>query len=702
MSITTILSTATTGLMAAQTGLRTVSENVANANTPGYVRKVVDQSSNVAFGSGSGVAIDGIRRVVDRYLESASLTAGSTAGRASVLAEMLDRAQGLFGDPSGAGGFFDGLNDVFTQFAALANDPASSLQRSQSLVALQSLLDDSRRITASMVELQNETDTRIRSDVSQVNDLLAEIATLNADIRRARIGGADASGSENIQSQLVTQLAGLLNVQVTESPRGGVVVRTPDGMLLADERAGTLDYTRSDTADGFLMLTPADSGGQRFDAVFSSGELVGLLEARNREIPGALAQMSEFMAAASREINRAHNANSTVPAPASMTGRETFLDATTAAANFSGKTTIAIVDAAGVITNRIAIDFNAPTPGISLNGGPATGFTPATFISALDGVMTGIGDATFSANGALTISATSGGVAIVDDPADPALKAGVGFSQFFGLNDLVKSSTFPVNTGLAAGDPHGFTTGSITLRLTSEDGTRLRDVAIPLPGGSTMGDLLTSLNAPTSGVSPYGSFSLDANGRLKFNSAAGQAVNMSVVTDTTRRGASGPSISSFFGIGPAGAASAAASYAINTAIYQDPAKMAVARLNLSAVGPASALALGDGRGAAALAAAGEQATSFGAAGGLPATTMTLARYASEFSGSLGRKAATAETAAKSADSIRSEADNRRTSFEGVNTDEELVRMTTYQQAFNASARLIKAAQELYDVLLAMV
>ena len=45
MSISTILSNAQTGLLASQIGIRTVSDNVANANTPGYVRKVVDQSS---------------------------------------------------------------------------------------------------------------------------------------------------------------------------------------------------------------------------------------------------------------------------------------------------------------------------------------------------------------------------------------------------------------------------------------------------------------------------------------------------------------------------------------------------------------------------------------------------------------------------------------------------------------------------------
>ena len=49
-----------------------------------------------------------------------------------------------------------------------------------------------------------------------------------------------------------------------------------------------------------------------------------------------------------------------------------------------------------------------------------------------------------------------------------------------------------------------------------------------------------------------------------------------------------------------------------------------------------------------------------------------------------------------------EADTRRTSAEGVNLDQELISMTTYQQAFSASARLVQAGKDLYDVLLQMV
>jgi flagellar hook-associated protein 1 FlgK len=95
MTVTTVLNTASSGLLAAQIGIRTVADNIANANTPGYVRKAVEQTSLVTRGVGSGVHVEGVARVVDQYLQSASLRSGSAAGQANVLSEMLDRVQSL-------------------------------------------------------------------------------------------------------------------------------------------------------------------------------------------------------------------------------------------------------------------------------------------------------------------------------------------------------------------------------------------------------------------------------------------------------------------------------------------------------------------------------------------------------------------------------------------------------------------------------
>ena len=89
MSLNTIMSAATSGLNAAQTGLRVVSDNIANINTTGYVRKQVMQTSLVSQGMGVGVDIASVRRAADTYLQGASLLASSDAGRHGAVAEGL-------------------------------------------------------------------------------------------------------------------------------------------------------------------------------------------------------------------------------------------------------------------------------------------------------------------------------------------------------------------------------------------------------------------------------------------------------------------------------------------------------------------------------------------------------------------------------------------------------------------------------------
>jgi flagellar hook-associated protein 1 FlgK len=82
--------------------------------------------------------------------------------------------------------------------------------------------------------------------------------------------------------------------------------------------------------------------------------------------------------------------------------------------------------------------------------------------------------------------------------------------------------------------------------------------------------------------------------------------------------------------------------------------------------------------------------------------MTLSRYAAEFGGAVGRKAELAAQRREGAEVLQREADARRSGVEGVNLDDELVKLTVYQQSFNASARLIQAAKDMYDSLLSML
>ncbi|WP_309629126.1 flagellar hook-associated protein FlgK [Brevundimonas sp.] len=706
MSLSTILNIANSGLQTAQTQLRVVSDNVSNVNTPGYVRKIADQVSLTTQGVGSGVEVARVRIATDRFLQAASLSAGAEASRQGVRYELYDRIQSLFGDPGGDTGFFSQIDDVFSAFAVAAEDAVSSPRRQDALFKTQAIFDEAGRISGQIQAVREDADGRIQSGIEKANSLLQQIETLNVDIARATVLNGDASGAQTQQARLVDELSSLMDVQVSQRSVGGVSIRTGAGILLAGAGAATLEYHRAGTVNAetsFNEIWVTEPGGTKraFADGLKSGEIKGLLELRDVDSPQTAERLAELVTHVADELNRAHNANSAVPPPTTLTGKNVGQDLTTALTGFTGGTTIAVVNpTTGAIATRADIVFSGST--FTINGGAATPI--ANFLTSLNTTLGGAATASF-AGGKLSITAAGvNGVAIGDSATTPSAKAGRGFSHYFGMNDLISSERPALyDMGMTTTSAHGFTAGeTLSFRFTAESGARIRDIQVAVPAGGTVGDLLTALNSTVTGVGRYGSFAMDASGEMKFTPLGDPAPRMSVLEDTTTQIPSGVSATELFGLGGGVRASRADGFKVRTDIQQSPSKLALAQLNLSALAGTAALSSGDGRGALALADAGQKTVRFSAAGDSPGGNLSVSRYASELSGEIGGKAQAAKSRQASAQALSTEADARQQNHEGVNLDEELVLMTTYQQAFNASARMIQAAKDMYDTLLGMI
>ncbi len=697
MSLSIALSNAVSGLQAAQAQLRAVSDNIANVNTPGYVRKVAETAQRVVVGAGAGVEVTGVQRVTDQYLQLASLTANSDASRYDITSQFMDNAQGLFGDPSTASYFFNLPDQISSAFASAANDPSSAILRTQALNDVQNFLDESDRINTQIGQLRTTVDSQVKDDVTKANSLLQQIDSLNGQIQATKLSGGDSTGSENIQDQLVTQLTTLMNVKVSARDGGGVDIRSAEGVSLAGSGAATLTYNATAGTPGYITALTAGANSGQQNVTVSSGEMRGLLDLRDQQLSGMSDQLGEYVARVAQQINAAHNESTADPPPTSLTGRNTGLDLPTAVSGFTGTTTMAILNSSGVVQKTVAIDFTGGT--MSVNGGPGTAFTPANFLTSLNTALGASGSATFT-NGTLSVAATGGNGVAFD--SGTSSKIGQGFSQFFGLNDLIRSSTFPTyDTGLKATDNNGFTPGGqITLHLSKPDGSKIQDVTVTVPpaGQPLMSDLLTALNSPTTGVGLYGSFSLDAQGALTFTGSSPVNAQMSVVSDNTQRGAGGPSMSALFGLGTSVRQARAGNFSIDPTIAADPTKLAFGWVDLSVAAGVPAISPGDGQGALALSQVGNQVTQFKAAGSLGNVSLSLSQYAAQFGGQIGRAAQTADNQKQASAAVKTEADTRLQSVQGVNIDEELVALTTYQQAYNANARMITATKELFDTL----
>jgi flagellar hook-associated protein 1 FlgK len=704
MSLTSIMNIATTGLQAAQTQLRVTSDNIANVNTAGYVRKVADQAAAVTEGYGAGVDVSRVRLATNRFLQAAGMGANADAARQNVRYELYDQIQTQFGDPSGDGGFFAKIDKLFASYATLGESPTSSAARQDTVYKTQAMFNEAANIAAQIQTARQEADSRLLSAVDAVNPLLEQIDKLNKTIAAGSIINQDVTGAQNAQQTLINELSQYMDVKIEPRANGGVTLRTGTGMTLVGDGHAVLSYKASGTVDSmtaFSDIMVTEPNGTRWPLLdgVSSGEIRGLIELRDTDAPAAAARLGELTAKLADELNRAHNANSSVPAPTLLSGRNTGQSLTTALTGFIGTTTITAVDSAGVVQASAQIVFSGAT--MTVNGVAAD---PTIFLATVNAQLGGEATVGFF-DGQLRIEGQGGnGVAVADNATTPSSKGGRGFSHWFGLNDLV-STTTPTfyDTGLTLTSQHGFDAGeSLTFRIGSASGARLRDVTIPVPTGTgTMGELLTALNDPVAGVGRYGAFSLDSAGTLSFKAYDAASTTLSVVKDNTTQTPSGVTMSQLFGLGETGATRAGA-YSVRSDIQKDPEKLALAQLNLSAAAGTSALSKNDGRGGLLLADAGRKNVSFAAAGGNSGGTKSLSAYAADFAGDIGGKASAAKTASETATAIAQEADNRRNASEGVNMDEELVNMTTFQQAYNASARLIQASKDMYDVLIGIL
>ena len=96
MSLTQALSTALSGLQVNQASISIVAANVANADTPGYTRKVVTQ---VAIGGSAsiGVRVSDIRREIDLYIQRQLRVENAGASYADTRANMYSQLQDIYG-----------------------------------------------------------------------------------------------------------------------------------------------------------------------------------------------------------------------------------------------------------------------------------------------------------------------------------------------------------------------------------------------------------------------------------------------------------------------------------------------------------------------------------------------------------------------------------------------------------------------------
>ena len=289
--MTDLLTIAASGVNAYQAALGVVGDNVANADTPGYVRRTVLLKTAAAGGAGapadrdigvgSGVRLGAIGRAYDGLKATAARDADSDLSRITTRAEWLSRLQSSLGTGDASlgkriGGFFDAAQD-------LSVSPASTAARAVFLDRADSTAASFRATAAGLASIGGDIATATATQVVQVNRLTATLAGINAAAKRTNGLGEAGNALLDARDATLAELSTYVRISVTDTGRGAVDVRLGDGPaapVLVGGATATAVGVRDGPGGAELVLHPAhDPVAVRLPA---SGSLAGLVEAERR------------------------------------------------------------------------------------------------------------------------------------------------------------------------------------------------------------------------------------------------------------------------------------------------------------------------------------------------------------------------------------------------------------------------------------
>jgi flagellar hook-associated protein 1 FlgK len=320
MSLTQALNTALAGLNATQTGLSIISGNVANANTPGYVERTVNQVEAGAGGaSGTGVDVKGINRSLNSLLQTQLWTETSGGSYADTKAQLYSQLQQVYGTPGSPGAFDTAYNNFTSALQSLSTSPASYSAQTAALGAAQQLTQNLNSMTGGIQALRSQAEQGIADGIVQANQAMQTIAQINQQLSSSSPQDAATATLEDQRDQAVTQLSQLMNVTVVKNSNDQVSVFTNSGAQLVGTQASQLkfDDRGSLSATSLWNATPAKDGagtitlvapdGSSTDLIanrsIQSGQIAAYLEMRDQILPQAQSQLDAVAAQMSRSLS---------------------------------------------------------------------------------------------------------------------------------------------------------------------------------------------------------------------------------------------------------------------------------------------------------------------------------------------------------------------------------------------------------------
>ena len=642
-------------MLAAQVGLATTGNNITNASVPGYSRQQAVQSDqateNNGYGFvGNGTQVSSIKRYYDDFLNTQLLGAQASQAQTTAYSTQISQVDNLLSDTTA--GLSPALSDFFNAVQNVNGGASSDASRQALLSSASSLVSRFQTMSQQLSDLSTGVNTQITSNVAQINTYTSQIASLNLQIAGL---SHDPNNLPNDlldqRNEVLSQLNQLVKTSTTTDKNNMMTVSIGSGQsLVVGNTAYTLATTPSPTDATQVEIGYQTQSGVNplSDSTFAGGQLGGLMQFRDSSLQQAqngLGQMAAGLASAFNAQHELGQDQNGAPGGAFFGPSNAYVGPSANNSALSTATVSATVtDASALTTSDYSVDYDGTNFTVTRQSdGQKTVINPypQTQPQVIDGVaytITGTPQPKDNFEVRPTYLAASSMSLLISDPTKVALAA-------------------PITTGAALSN-----TGGAAISAGSVDANYL-----------TPGNALTPATAVT--------LSYDKASNSLSGFPPGQDVTVTINGTPTVYPAGTPSI-------PYADGEQINFGGINVTMTGQPGNA-----DTFTIGPNSA-GVGDNRNGALLA----SLQSSKIMNGNNATFQTT--YA-QLVNLIGNKAAEANIASTADDAAVTAATNQQQAISGVNLDEEASNLLQYQQAYQASGKVMQIASQLFSVLLSL-
>jgi flagellar hook-associated protein 1 FlgK len=329
MGLSQALATSTAGLRTTQAGMALVASNVANAETPGYVRKTMVQATTSAGANGVSVRISEIAREFDAYIQRQLRTETAGGSYADTRAQLFSRLQRVYGTP----GSDAALETVFSKFTdslqALTTSPDSAAARAAVLSAAKVLAQQLNSMTTDIQALRSDAEFGLSDAATRANYAMQQIAAINRQLATSTGNDAAAATLLDQRDTYIDELSRLMDIKVVKGDFNQINIFTNSGIQLVGVDASTLSFDAQGTVTPSALydrdpakrtlgtLTLVNPTGGSMDLIATgairSGEIAAFVEMRDTVLVQAQTQLDQIAAAMSSALSDETVASTAAP-----------------------------------------------------------------------------------------------------------------------------------------------------------------------------------------------------------------------------------------------------------------------------------------------------------------------------------------------------------------------------------------------------